>query len=49
MICVKSSVVMKDFPLIVTMDAHGASLHEDVKKSSKDVLDELLGRKKPAA
>jgi len=40
---------VKDFPLIVTMDAHGASLHEDVKKASKDVLDELLGRKKPAA
>ena len=40
---------VKDFPLIVTMDAHGDSLHEDVKKSSKDVLDGLLGRKKPAA
>ena len=40
---------VKDFPLIVTMDAHGDSLHEDVKKRSKDVLDELLGRKKPAA
>jgi fumarate hydratase class I len=40
---------VKDFPLIVTMDAHGASLHEDVKKASKEVLDELLGRKKPAA
>ena len=39
---------VKDFPLIVTMDSHGASLHEDVKKSSKEVLDRLLGRK-PAA
>ena len=40
---------VKDFPLIVTMDAHGDSLHEDVKRSSKEVLDGLLGRKKPAA
>ena len=40
---------VKDFPLIVTMDAHGDSLHEDVKKGSKEILDELLGRKKPAA
>jgi hypothetical protein len=31
------------------MDAHGDSLHEDVKRSSKEVLDGLLGRKKPAA
>lgn len=40
---------VKDFPLIVTMDAHGDSLHEEVRKGSKEVLDELLGRKKPAA
>ena len=33
----------------MTMDAHGDSLHEEVKKGSKEVLDELLGRKKPAA
>jgi fumarate hydratase class I len=40
---------VKDFPLIVTMDAHGESLHEEVRKASKGVLDGLLGRKNPAA
>jgi len=31
-----------DMPLIVGMDAHGASLYEDVAKSSREKLDELL-------
>ena len=37
---------VKDFPCIVTMDSHGDSLHEEVQKGSKAVLDELLGKKK---
>lgn len=41
-------VEVKDFPALVTMDAHGDSLHEDLMRSSRAVLDELLGRK-PAA
>lgn len=40
---------VKDFPCIVTMDAHGDSLHEDVKKASRERFDELLGKTKPAA
>ncbi len=32
----------KDFPVVVTMDAHGNSLHADVDKQSKQVLDKLL-------
>jgi fumarate hydratase class I len=33
---------VKDFPVVVTMDAHGSSLHADINKSSQAVLDELL-------
>lgn len=41
---------VKDFPLLVTMDAHGDSLHDEVQKASRAVLDEMLGLKKsPAA
>jgi tartrate/fumarate subfamily iron-sulfur-dependent hydro-lyase beta chain len=35
-------IQVKDFPAVVTMDAHGNSLHADVEKKSKVVLDELL-------
>jgi fumarate hydratase, class I len=31
-----------DFPAIVTMDAHGNSLHADVEKSSASVLEKLI-------
>jgi fumarate hydratase, class I len=31
-------VRIKDFPAIVTMDAHGNSLHADVEKASADIL-----------
>jgi fumarate hydratase class I len=34
---------VKDFPLLVTMDANGDSLHAEVQASSKVVLDRLLG------
>jgi fumarate hydratase class I len=30
------------FPVVITMDAHGNSLHEDVDSSSRGKLDELL-------
>jgi fumarate hydratase class I len=32
---------VKDFPAIVTMDAHGASLHKDVEEASGKVLETL--------
>ncbi len=31
-----------DFPVVVTMDAHGNSLHDSVRKKSRQVLDRLL-------
>lgn len=39
---------VKDFPCLVTMDAHGDSLHAELQKSSKAVLDELLGKTTPS-
>jgi fumarate hydratase class I len=35
-------IEVKDFPAVVTMDAHGNSLHAEVEKKSKARLDELL-------
>ena len=35
-------IEVKDFPVVVTMDAHGQSQHAVVADSSKKVLDELL-------
>jgi len=35
-------IEVKDFPVVVTMDAHGASLHAEVEKASQKVLEELL-------
>jgi fumarate hydratase class I len=40
---------VKDFPCLVTMDSHGESLHDDLKRSSKAVFDELIGKKKASA
>jgi fumarate hydratase subunit beta len=37
-------IEVKDFPVVVTMDAHGSSLHADVQASSKAVLEELLAK-----
>ncbi|MDO9349061.1 MAG: FumA C-terminus/TtdB family hydratase beta subunit [Anaerolineales bacterium] len=37
-------IEVKDFPAVVTMDAHGQSLHAVVDESSKKVLDELLAK-----
>ena len=33
---------IKDFPVVVTMDSHGGSLHARVEEHSKQVLEELL-------
>jgi len=37
-------IEVKDFPAVVTMDAHGNSQHAVVDESSKKVLDELLAK-----
>jgi len=35
-------IEVKDFPVVVTMDAHGGSQHAEIDKSSKEVLERLL-------
>jgi fumarate hydratase subunit beta len=35
---------IKDFPVVVTMDSHGGSLHASVEEHSKRMLDELLAK-----
>jgi fumarate hydratase subunit beta len=37
-------IEVQDFPAVVTMDAHGGSLHAEVEQKSKAVLDELLAK-----
>jgi fumarate hydratase subunit beta len=37
-------IEVKDFPVVVTMDAHGQSLHEVVERDSARVLAELLAK-----
>ncbi len=37
-------IEVKDFPVVVTMDAHGQSLHEVVERESGKVLSELLSK-----
>jgi fumarate hydratase subunit beta len=37
-------VEVKDFPAVVTMDAHGNSQHAVIEQQSKAVLDELLAK-----
>jgi fumarate hydratase class I len=34
-------LTVEEFPVVITMDAHGNSLHEKVEASSKKVFDEL--------
>ena len=36
-------IEVKDFPAVVTMDAHGNSLHAAVREQSRQVLDTLIG------
>ena len=42
-------VRVKDFPVIVTMDAHGASLHEEVESASLHALAGLTEPLMPVA
>ena len=35
-------IEVKDFPVVVTMDAHGGSQHAVVDASSQEALDKLL-------
>lgn len=37
-------IEVKDFPAVVTMDAHGNSLHADIDQRSKAALDQLLAK-----
>jgi fumarate hydratase class I len=37
-------IEVKDFPAVVTMDAHGASQHAVIEQQSKDILNELLAK-----
>ena len=34
---------VEKFPVVVTMDSHGNSIHDEIDQKSKAVLDELLG------
>ncbi len=38
-------IEVERFPVVVTMDSHGGSLHDKVDEISKNKFDELLGRK----
>jgi fumarate hydratase class I len=33
---------VKDFPVVVTMDSHGKSIHKDVLAESKRIMQEIL-------
>jgi len=37
-------IEVKDFPVVVTMDAHGGSQHAEIDEASKKVLDNLLAK-----
>jgi fumarate hydratase class I len=37
-------IEVKDFPVVVTMDAHGGSQHAVIDESSRKVLDDLLAK-----
>jgi fumarate hydratase class I len=37
-------IEVQDFPAVVTMDAHGSSLHADVEKASRAQLESLLAQ-----
>ena len=36
-------IEVKNFPVVVTMDAHGGSLHREIAEASGDVLKKLVG------
>ena len=37
---------VKDFPVVVTMDSHGKSIHAEVEEASQKKLKELIGTSK---
>lgn len=37
-------IEVKDFPVVVTMDSHGASLHETIFKKSRKSLDRIINQ-----
>lgn len=37
-------IEIEDFPVVVTMDSHGRSLHAEIEQRSKAMLDELLAK-----
>ncbi|HLP57969.1 MAG TPA: fumarate hydratase C-terminal domain-containing protein, partial [Candidatus Deferrimicrobium sp.] len=36
-------IEVEDFPVVVTMDANGGSLHKEVKEKSEKIANELMG------
>jgi fumarate hydratase subunit beta len=36
-------IEVEDFPLVVTMDSHGNSIHKEVLEKSEKVAQELMG------
>jgi fumarate hydratase class I len=36
-------IEVEDFPLVVTMDSHGGSLHKEIKEKSDKIAKELMG------
>jgi fumarate hydratase class I len=38
---------VQDFPVVVTMDSHGRSIHEEVASSSKSALERLVSESSP--
>ncbi|HHJ52778.1 MAG TPA: fumarate hydrolyase [Caldithrix abyssi] len=36
-------IEVEDFPLVVTMDAHGKSMHEEILEKSSKIANELIG------
>jgi fumarate hydratase class I len=37
-------IEVKEFPVVVTMDAHGGSQHAVIDESSKKILEDLMSR-----
>ena len=35
-------IEVEDFPLVVTMDAHGNSIHEEIKEKSQKIAEEIM-------
>ena len=36
-------IEVEDFPLVVTMDSHGSSIHKEIKEKSEKIAKELMG------